>query len=318
MESKARPLFSCTSCGLPFLADELLPHSEHVCPDCSLGRVPADLPDEAVTAATEREVRLALEGGWKFVTSRSSSLYLHRVARQMASRIKGAPLDCRVVLFEGQALQTLALPSGLILVSLGTLAGLEDEAQLAFVLGHELAHAASGDAAVRLVRLGFKALVRDRSAKGSDGWAGAALDLVKLGYGRRRERDADARSVNAMLALGYDPNAAIRYLQNIDGLIESGAPGTEELSLAHPSPGYRVRKLEKMLFGRVDSSAGRQVNREVFKRALERPSEESDMVRLETLFEPSENEGMGLRWLPWAGLVAALIITLLLVFGLVL
>jgi hypothetical protein len=70
-----------------------------------------------------------------------------------------------------------------------------------------------------------------------------------------------------------------------------------------------------MLFGRVDGGAGRQVNREVFKRALERPKGESEMVRLETLLEPSDREGWSLRWLPWAGLVLALIIVLLLVLG---
>jgi predicted Zn-dependent protease len=238
----------------------------------------------------------------------------------MAGRIDGAPAGCRLVLFEEDAQQTLALPSGLILMSLGTLAGLEDEAQLAFVIGHELAHAASGEAAVRLVRLGLRALVRDKSSQGTDVWAEAALDLVRLGYGRRRERDADARSMHAMLALGYDPSAALRYLNRLEKLIGSGQPGTEQLSLAHPSPGYRIRKLEKMLFGCVDSAEGRLVNREVFKRALGRPAGALDLVRLESLRDPSEAEGTGFAWLPggmklpWIGLILALIVTLLLVF----
>ena len=315
-EGSVRLLFSCISCGLPFLADALLPHKEHVCSDCALGRIPADLPDGAMAAATEREVRLALEGRWRFVTSRTSSLYLLRVARQLAGRIDGAPMDCRVVLFEEKALQTLALPSGLILMSLGMLEELQDEAQLAFVLGHELAHAASGDAAVRLVRLGFRALARKTSGQERAAWAGAALDLVRLGYGRRRERDADARSVNAMLSLGYDPAAALRYLERIEALTDSGKAGTEELSLAHPSPGYRIRKLEKMLFGRVDSAEEGQVNREVFQRALGRPAGAADLVPLESLRDASESEGRRLQWLPWIGLALALIVTLLLVLGL--
>jgi predicted Zn-dependent protease len=300
---------------LPFLADRLLPHNEHICSDCGLGRLPADLPDEAVAAATEREVRLALEPRWRFVTSRSSSHYLNRLVRQLAGRIRGAPAASRVVLFEEDALQTLALPSGLILVSTGMLASLDDEAQLAFVLGHELAHAASGEAAVRLVRLGFHALVRGKSSQGADLWAEAAIDLVRLGYGRRRERDADARSMNAMLALGYDPGAAIRHLRRLEDLEGSGRPGTEELSLAHPSPGYRIRKLEKMLFGRVEGAEGRLVNREVFQRALGRPAGTGDLVRLESLRDSSEREGRSYSWLPWVGLAIALIVTLLLVFG---
>jgi hypothetical protein len=314
-EQDVRLLFSCSSCGLPFLADALLPHNEHVCADCGIGRLPADLPDEALAAATEREVRLALESRWRFVTSRSSAQYLNRVVRQVAGRIENAPEHCRLVLFEEDAFQTLALPSGLILMSLGTLADLEDEAQLAFVLGHELAHAATGDAAVRLVRLGFRALARRRSSREAAGWAEAALDLVRLGYGRRRERDADARSMHAMLALGYDPGAALRYLARIESLIESCRQGTEELSLAHPSPGYRIRKLEKMLFGRVDSSEGGLVNREVFQRALGRPAGANDLVPLGSLKDASESDGSTLSWLPWLALIIALALTLAVVLG---
>jgi len=314
-EQDVRLLFSCSSCGLPFLADALLPHNEHVCSDCTIGRLPVDLPDEALAAATEREVRLALETRWRFVTSRSSALYLNRVVRQLASRIEGAPEHCRLVLFEEDSFKTLALPSGLILMSLGTLADLEDEAQLAFVLGHELAHAATGDAAVRLVRLGFRALARRRSGREMAVWAEAALDLIRLGYGRRRERNADARSMHAMLALGYDPGAALRYLDRIESLIDSNRQGTEELSLAHPSPGYRIRKLEKMLFGRVDSCEGGLVNREVFQRALGRPAGANDLVPLNGLREASESDGSTLSWLPWVALSLALAITLAIVLG---
>jgi hypothetical protein len=314
-EREARLLFSCSSCGLPFLADKLLPHNEHTCSDCALGRLPADLPDEQLAAATEREVLLALEPRWRFVTSQASSHYLNRLVRQLAGRIKGAPGASRVVLFEDDALRTLALPSGLILLSTGTLESLENEAQLAFILGHELAHAASGEAAVRLVRLGFSALVRGRPSQGPDLWAEAALDLIRLGYGRRRERDADARSMNAMLALGYEPEAALRYLHRIGELFGSGGPGSEELSLAHPSPGYRIRKLEKLLFGRVDGAEGRLVNREVFQRALGRPVEASELVRLDSISGLTQEGRRRPSWLPWVGLAIALIVTLLLVFG---
>jgi hypothetical protein len=315
---QGRLIFTCAGCGLPFRADALLPHSEQQCFDCRSGNVPADLPGEELAAATEREVRLALESKWRLLGSPSSSVYLDRLVRQLSRRIEGAPARCRVVLFDDEAMKTLALPSGTILISLGTIAELEDEAELAFVIGHELAHAASGDAAVRLVRLGFRAVSRGKTARDHAAWAGAAIDLVKLGYGRRRERDADARSMEALLALGYDPGAALRYLRRLESSMVRREAGIRELSLAHPPPHYRVRRLEKLLFGRVGSGDGRVLNREVFQRALGYPAVAEGLVPLAGLGDPAESGRTGSGRFAgrlWIALAALLATILLLVAG---
>ncbi len=215
-------------------------------------------------------------------------------------------------------MRTLALPSGTILISLGTIADLEDEAELAFIIGHELAHAASGDAAVRLVRLGFLAVSREGAARDPAAWAGAAFDLVKLGYGRRRERDADARSMEAMLATGYDPGAALRYLRRLESSLVRREPGVRELSLAHPPPHYRIRRLEKMLFGRVGSGNGRVLNREVFQRALGYPAVAEGLVPLTDLGGFPESGSGGSGWLSrrlWIAVAVILTFLMLLLAG---
>ena len=92
-------------------------------------------------------------------------------------------------LVESQEHRTIALPSGPLIVSTGMLRLLEDEAELAFVLGHEIAHAASGEAAVRLVRLGFRATTREREASDGLCWSDAAVDLAlarSRGDGKQR------------------------------------------------------------------------------------------------------------------------------------
>jgi hypothetical protein len=263
-------VFTCESCGLPFVAGEILPHGEHVCPDCRSGSIPAELPDPAVAAAAEAEIRNALAGRWKLVTIPPLSSYLDRIAKQVSQKIDHAPEGTRVVLVDEPGLKTLALPSGTLLVSLDTVAFLEDESELAFVLGHEIAHAASEDAAVRLVRLGFRAVSRGRSSPGKDAWADVALDLVRLGYGRRRERDADLRALEAVLALGFDPRSVSRYLSRLRTRIEQGDPGAAELASAHPPAEDRRRRIEKALFGRVQAEAVVRVNREVFRRVAGR------------------------------------------------
>lgn len=265
---EARLVFTCESCGLPFLSDTLLAHGEQRCAECTAGGMPSDLPDREVSAATEAEVRAALAGRWRFVSAAAAGSYLDRIARQVGERIEGAPRAIRVVLVDAAELRALALPSGTLLISTGLLAFLEDEAELAFVLGHEMAHAASGEAAVRLVRLGFRATVRERG--GSDGlwWSDAAVDLARLGYGRRRERDADARALEALVALDYDPASAVRYLQRLGEAGDRGSAAAAEMLVAHPTPLDRIRRIERALYGRVQPSGVFRVNREVFRRAV--------------------------------------------------
>ncbi len=316
-----RFLFTCTSCGLPFLSDRLLPHREHLCGSCLDGEPPAELPGDALTAAMEREVRAALSGSWRFVASAPLSDYLDRLARLAASRIDAVPAAPEVVLDDADDVRTLALPSGTILLSRGALGSIEDEAELLFVLGHELAHAASGDAAVRLVRLGLDAAARERRENRNEAWTAAVLDLVRLGYGRRRERDADARAVEAMLALGYDTDAPARWLGRLRARIDAGDPRVADAALSHPTPEDRARRIERALYGRTHGGSPGRINREVFRRATARAVLGRDLapVRLDgTQLEIAPSE-IGLRRERggplWAVVVVAVLVSLFLAVG---
>ncbi len=260
-------IFSCSSCGLPFVATGLLPHAEQRCPDCRAGVPPASLPEPDVASATESEVLSALATRWRFVSSPSLSAYLDRLDRQIAGRVEGGTASGRVVLVSEPGLKTLALPSGTLLLTVDMLTFLQDEAELAFVLAHEIAHAASGDAAVRLIRLGFHAVASGSEAPAPGAWAEAALDLVRLGYGRVRERDADMRALESILALRYDPESILRYHSRLGARAERGDPGVSERVAAHPLPSERARRIEKALYGHVERDSVVKVNREVYRRA---------------------------------------------------
>lgn len=279
---QSRLVFTCESCGLPFLADAILPHGEQRCAPCLSGDVPPELPDRDIAVAAENEVRAALATRWRFVTSPTAQPYLDRIARQTSSRIAGAPNPLRVVLVDTPEHRTLALPSGTLLLSTGLLAFLEDEAELAFVLGHEISHAASGEVAVRLVRLGFQATARESSASDGLCWSDAAVDLARLGYGRRRECDADACALKAMLELEYEPQSVGRYLQRLHAAIARGDSAVAETAVAHPTPADRRRRIDRALSLRVGGTTDvPRVNREVFRRALTSTDGVANLVKTE-------------------------------------
>jgi len=273
-----RWLLTCSGCGLPFIVDKKLSEKAQRCDDCRAGRSSIDLPDRELAAATEAEVLAALGERWTFVTSPALAGYLEGVTRRAARRIEGAPESGRVLLIEDWSMGSLALPSGALLISLGMLAGLEDEAELAFVLAHELAHATSGEAAVRLVRQGFHAVARAGEAGAGEAWSRAALDMVKLGYGHDREREADSKALEAVLALGYDAESVMRWLRRMERRVAQGDPQIRDYAFAHPTPSDRRRELDRALFGRVAPGSVGRVNREVFRRAAGRTALTSGLV----------------------------------------
>ena len=259
-------VFTCENCGLPFLAESGSVEPRQ-CSACGETDTPAEPPEPEVVHAMETEVRSALDGSWRFATSDELSSYLNEVARQLSIKIDGAPETCCVVLIDESALRATALPSGAVLISLGLLRFLDDEAELAFVIARELAHVASGETAVRLVRWSLGALAHDEDGRPDAAWTEAMLDLTRLGYGRRRELDADATALRAMLALRYDPSSALRYLRRLKFAISTAEPTVADAAVAHPPPGYRIRKLERILYGRIGRAPVQRVNREVFRRA---------------------------------------------------
>jgi len=263
-EPSPRTVRICAACRLPHLeaSDESTP-----CAACRSGESALQAADPLLAAATEGEVTAALTESWRLLGSARTSAYLGRLLREVAARIDGAPQDGRVILVDQTAVHSLALPSGTVLLSVGAVGAVEDEAELAFVLGHELAHTGSGDVSTALVRLSLRGLVGGRGAPSDTAWREAASDLIRLGYGDPREHEADRAALAALVELGYDPQAPLRFLGRLRERTDRGDPDVAELALAHPPPAQRLQSLEKQRNLQFRAATEVRVDREVFRRA---------------------------------------------------
>ncbi len=213
------------------------------------------------------EILHALTATYSPVGSVALDDYLDRIARVMSRHTPGAPAAPRIVTLRGDSIRTLALPPDTILISVGLLEALDDEAELAFVVAHELAHLASEDPERLLIRLGLRTLSRGAEAAGTEAWRQAGLDLTCFGYGNARERHADAIATAAVVEAGYDADAIRRLLNRLERRVEAGDARVAELFFAHPPPRDRLRQTERTLASLVRRPALPKVNREPFRRA---------------------------------------------------
>ncbi len=172
--------------------------------------------------------------------------YLTRIAdRLVGDEIKdtGGP-GIRVTVFRDPTLNAFAMPNGRAYIHTGLLARVENEAQLAMILGHELTHVTNRDA-LRFERdatnkmialnvlaiaasIGVAVAAGKQAERGNQVGAavlsqtatailGLGLQLAALaainGYGRDIEREADEKGLARMVKAGYDPKQAPRVFE---------------------------------------------------------------------------------------------------------
>jgi beta-barrel assembly-enhancing protease len=205
--------------------------------------------------------------------------YVARLGARLASQASGERYPYSFSTADYRELNAFALPGGPVWINRGILAAADNEAQVAGVLAHEVAHIARRHSAGQItkgtVASGLVGLLG--AVLGNDG-AGAATARVAAGvtasgfmlkFSRDDEREADREGVRIMRAAGYDTRGMLEFMQLLER--QSGrSPGAAEFLSTHPAPASRVRELEQMVAeggsgGRRQSTAFTQM-----KQRLER------------------------------------------------
>ncbi len=162
------------------------------------------------------------------------------------------------VVFESKEANAFCLPGGKVGVYTGLLPITQDEAGLATVVGHEVAHAVARHGAERMseamvMQTGSQVL---GSAMADSQWQSAALLAYGLGskvgrelpHSRKQELEADQIGLTYMARAGYDPESAIGFWQRFsDFNKQSGASKPPALLSTHPVDDVRIQQLRELL-----------------------------------------------------------------------
>ncbi len=194
--------------------------------------------------------------------------YVNRVGRWVAMQSGRPELPWAFGVLDTPTVNAFALPGGKVFVSLGLIARLSNEAELAGVLAHEVAHVMQKHQvkAIQSARTSgalqgvAQAEASQRISQGRAGGnmltgalanaaAGEAIEFVKSGLFLRpldRSLEYEADRIGAVLAAraGYDPYGLVSAIQILSGL-KSEDSGVSLMMSTHPTPNERLAELEK-------------------------------------------------------------------------
>jgi beta-barrel assembly-enhancing protease len=210
------------------------------------------------------------------LTDSEVKTYVAGIGRRLAARATGPKYPYTFSVANYREINAFALPGGPVWIHRGAIAAAANEAQLAAVLAHEIAHISQRHAAdqltKQLVANGFIGLLgavlgNNRSAQTAQAGARVLAGGYMLKFSRDDEREADTVGAAIMRRAGWDAREMVAFLETLRR--EQGrAPASLEVFLSsHPAPGDRAQRLRATVSpgGTKDSSKFRQIKARLSK-----------------------------------------------------
>ena len=182
--------------------------------------------------------------------------YINDIGQQLARVSHRPDLPYEFVVLNSGVPNAWALPGGKLAINRGLLIHLDDEAELAAVLGHEIVHAAAGHGAAQMSQGQLLSIGAQLAAIASQigGYGNLGGQAAQLGgaawmakYGRDDELESDAFGMEYMAKVGYDPQGAVELQQTFVRLSNNKQTDfVSGLFASHPPSQERVKANQRM------------------------------------------------------------------------
>lgn len=155
------------------------------------------------------------------------------------------------LLADPNVVNAFALPGGQVFITAALYGRLENEDQLAGVLGHEVGHVIHRHGAERIAKMELTQGLTGAAvvASGDYGTAQAAQmigNIVNMKYGREQELESDDFGVRLMIEAGFDPEQLIGVMDILEQASGGGQKNPEFMS-THPSPENRREEINRAI-----------------------------------------------------------------------
>jgi len=221
-------------------------------PATALGKLLLSPEDEA---AIGEQLAAQVEQQEKILDDEETQRFVREVGARIADAVpegeRRFPFQIQVIDSPG-TVNAFALPGGYLYIYSGLIAAAESEAELASVLGHEVAHVTLGHASQQLAaQVGTEALAA--LALGNDPGlvaqlaAGIAAQGYLAAYSRMDEEAADSTGLGYLAGAGYEAEAMASFFRKLQRMESSDRNAVAAFFASHPAPKDRVEAIERMI-----------------------------------------------------------------------
>ena len=198
-----------------------------------------------------KEYATQLESSLKLVNDPVINEYVNRVGQNLV-RNSDAKVPFTIKVVDSDVINAMALPGGFFYVNSGLILAADDEAELAGVMAHEIAHVAARHTTRQLTRAQFAnymslplIFIGGGIGLAAREAAGIGLPITFLKFSRGFEAEADYLGIQYMYKAGYDPNEFVNFFEKIQAQ-EKKKPGSMAKVFAdHPQTPDRIAKSQE-------------------------------------------------------------------------
>ena len=214
-------------------------------------------------ANTEREIDFGrgvsakILGKYPILRDEGTVRYISQIGTGISAQLGRPELRYYFGILDTDEINAFAAPGGYIFVTRGALILMSNEAQLAGVLAHELAHV---DQKHIVRKLKLQSTDRSVTSGIAQVLGGATLSakialerlndlafkmLMEEGLSKEDEADADQKALEMLMSTGYDLQSYLEYLQSLKPYLEHGQ--AKVLSKTHPTIEFRYNNLREFI-----------------------------------------------------------------------
>ena len=232
-------------------------------------RAPGTAREQLIFISEDKEIGMGVRAFREVL--RSAPLTANPEINEMVNRVGRRIADAAnkpeyhwefAVIQDDQTINAFCLPGGKVAVFTGIIKVTENEAGLATVMGHEVAHALQRHGAERMSRSVLEQIAQLGAMAGAvtgavrpdvvQGLQSAYGIGVSLPFNRKQESEADLIGLRLMASAGYDPHEAVSFWERMSGcprkmigkLCFRSAAAIPEFLSTHPSDVTRINQIE--------------------------------------------------------------------------
>jgi len=214
---------------------------------------------QSIALTTEEEIAIGLRSAPQ-MAQQHGGLYPDQAAQDLVDNIGQRLVNTSVaretpyrydfhLLRDPKAINAFALPGGQIFITYALFSKLENEDQLAGVLGHEIGHVIGRHSAERMANQGLTQGILSGVMVGGGGDTGqmAAMiaNVINMKYGRGDELESDDLGIKFMIDAGYQPEEMIGVMKILKAA--AGPNRVPEFQSTHPDPENRIEKIREAI-----------------------------------------------------------------------